>query len=156
MTMKDAREHFAGLSAQGKLPGAILCQQGDCFVTRCACAGLVKQTDTEEEDFQEVDGTLIGPGGFAVTDDGVVISASKLTVLQLKAELKARGLSSEGKRVDLYRRVQASSLRPSDLRVARKRSCVRTSVSLRGGFLGSCPPPTKSSSSPPLLRSIAS
>ena len=122
---------FAGLSAQGKLPGAILCQQGDCFVTRRACAGLVKQTDTEEEDFQEVDGTLIGPGGFAVTDDGVVISASKLTVPQLKAELKARGLSSEGKRVDLYRRVQASSLGPSDLRVARKRSCVRSSVSLR-------------------------
>jgi hypothetical protein len=94
----------------------------------------VKQTETEEEDFQEVDGMLIGPGGFAVTDDGAVISASKLTVPQLKAELKARGLSSEGKRQDLYRRVQASSLGPSEFQVPRMRSCMRSSVSLRGAF----------------------
>ena len=59
-----------------------------------------------EEDFQELDGTLIGPGGFAVTDEGAVISASKLTVPQMRAELTARGLSTEGKRQDLYRRVQ--------------------------------------------------
>ena len=59
-----------------------------------------------EDDFQELDGTLIGPGGFAVTDEGAVISASKLTVPQMRAELTARGLSTEGKRQDLYRRVQ--------------------------------------------------
>ena len=52
-----------------------------------AGAGLVKQQETDEEDYQEIDGTLIGPGGFAVSDDGAVISASKLTVPQLKAEL---------------------------------------------------------------------
>ena len=103
-------------------------------MTRRACSGLVKQTETEEEDFQEVDGTLIGPGGFAVTDDGAVISASKLTVPQLKAELKTRGLSSEGKRQDLYRRVQASSLGLSDFQMPRKRSCMRSSVMLRGAF----------------------
>ena len=71
--------------------------------------GLVKQSEIEEEDFREIDGTLIGPGGFAVTDDGAVISASKLTVPQLKAELTARGLPTEGKRADLYRRVQVPS-----------------------------------------------
>ena len=73
---------------------------------RRAVPGLVQQTEMEEEDFREIDGTLVGPGGFAVTDDGAVISASKLTVPQLKAELTARGLPTEGKRADLYRRVQ--------------------------------------------------
>ena len=35
-----------------------------------------------------------------------MISASKLSVPQLRAELIARGLSAEGRRHDLYRRVQ--------------------------------------------------
>lgn len=75
----------------------------------CVVPGLVKQSEAaEEEDFREIDGTLVGPGGFAVTDDGAVISASKLTVPQLKAELTARGLPTEGKRADLYRRVQVA------------------------------------------------
>ena len=74
-----------------------------------ADAGLVKQQETDEEDYQEIDGTLIGPGGFAVSDDGAVISASKLTVPQLKAELTARALPIEGKRADLYRRVQVGT-----------------------------------------------
>ena len=79
------------------------------FKLRMPCGpGLVKQSEVEEEDFREIDGTLIGPGGFAVTDDGAVISASKLTVPQLKAELTARGLPTEGKRADLYRRVQVA------------------------------------------------
>jgi hypothetical protein len=70
--------------------------------------GLTSQTpeDEEEEDFQEIDGVLIGPGGFAVTEEGAVISASKLSVPQLRAELIARGLSADGRRHDLYRRVQ--------------------------------------------------
>ena len=71
-------------------------------------AGLLKETEKEEEDYEEIDGTMIGPGGSAVTDDGMVISASKLTVPQLKAELTARGLSTDGKRQDLYRRVQVT------------------------------------------------
>ena len=71
-------------------------------------AGLLKETETEEDDYEEIDGTMIGPGGFAVTDDGVVISASKLSVPQLKAELTARGLSTDGKRQTLYRRVQVT------------------------------------------------
>ena len=74
-------------------------------------AGLVKETEKEEDDFEEIDGTMIGPGGFAVTDDGAVISASKLTVPQLKAELTARGLSTDGKRQDLYRRVQVTKFK---------------------------------------------
>ena len=68
----------------------------------------------DDEDFKELDGTLIGPGGFAVTDDGAVISASKLTVPQLRAELTARGLSTEGKRQDLYRRLQVGGDWPSE------------------------------------------
>ena len=72
----------------------------------------------EEEDFQEIDGTLVGPGGFAVTDDGVVISASKLTVPQLRAELTARGLPTEGKRADLYRRVQVALSASSEFSAA--------------------------------------
>ncbi len=67
-----------------------------------------------------------------MTDDGAVISASKLTVPQLKAELKARGLSSEGKRVDLYRRVQASSFGSVGFRVIRECDCMRSVVLCRG------------------------
>lgn len=63
----------------------------------------------EEEESQVIDGVLLSPSGFAVTDDGNIIPVSKLTVPQLRAELKARGLSVEGKRQDLYRRVQAST-----------------------------------------------
>ena len=71
-------------------------------------AGLTKKQseDDDEVDLQEVEGVLIGPGGYAVTDDGAVISASKLTVPQLRGELAARGLSTDGKRQELYRRVQ--------------------------------------------------
>ena len=43
-----------------------------------------------------------------------MISASKLSVPQLRAELIARGLSAEGKRHDLYRRVQVR-LQPQGL-----------------------------------------
>ncbi len=71
-------------------------------------AGLTKKQSEEDDevDLQEVEGVLIGPGGFAVTEDGAVISASKLTVGQLRGELAARGLSTDGRRQELYRRVQ--------------------------------------------------
>lgn len=73
-----------------------------------APAGLTKKQSEEEDevDLQEIEGVLIGPGGYAVTEDGAVISASKLTMTQLRGELTARGLSTEGKRQELYRRVQ--------------------------------------------------
>ncbi|CAL8467194.1 g6730 [Coccomyxa elongata] len=72
--------------------------------------GLTKKQSEEEDevDLQEIEGVLIGPGGYAVTEDGAVISASKLTMTQLRGELTARGLSTEGKRQELYRRVQAA------------------------------------------------
>ena len=80
------------------------------MITHPMHAGLTKQEEAnaaaEDEDFREIEGVLIGPGGFAVTEDGAVVSASKLTMPQLRAELVARGLSAEGKRRDLYRRVQ--------------------------------------------------
>lgn len=71
-------------------------------------AGLTKKQldDDVEMDLQEIEGVLIGPGGYAVTEDGAIISTSKLTVAQLRGELAARGLSTEGKRPELYRRVQ--------------------------------------------------
>lgn len=41
-----------------------------------------------------------------VDTDGKVVAPSKLTVLQLVAELQARGLMTEGSRKELYKRVQ--------------------------------------------------
>ena len=70
-------------------------------------AGLTKEAEaTAEGEYREIEGVLIGPGGSAVAEDGTVLSVSKLTLLALRAELIARGLSVEGKRRDLYRRVQ--------------------------------------------------
>ena len=61
---------------------------------------------------REVDGHLIGEGNCCVYASGVVISVSRLGVPQLRAELAARGLPSDGLRNTLYRRVQART-RPS-------------------------------------------
>ena len=47
-------------------------------------------------------------GNCIVDEEGNVIAPSKLTVGQLRAELNARGLSDEGLRKDLYKRVQAA------------------------------------------------
>lgn len=70
-------------------------------------AGLTKEAEVAEDgEYREIEGVLIGPGGFAVAEDGTVLSVSKLTLPALRAELIARGLSVEGKRRDLYRRVQ--------------------------------------------------
>ncbi|KAK9823409.1 hypothetical protein WJX72_002547 [[Myrmecia] bisecta] len=70
-------------------------------------AGLVAQNE-EAARTREVEGVLIGAGDCAVNEDGSVISVSKLTVGQMRAELTARGLSVDGKRKDLYKRVQAA------------------------------------------------
>ena len=56
---------------------------------------------------REVGGHLIGEGNCCVYESGVVISVSRLGVSQLRAELAARGLPSDGLRNTLYRRVQA-------------------------------------------------
>ena len=77
-------------------------------------AGLTKQAEAAEEDeYREIEGVLVGPGGFAVAEDGTVLPVSKLTVPALRAELIARGLSTDGKRRDMYRRVQVQRLFPS-------------------------------------------
>jgi len=80
---------------------------------KLALAGLTSTEpaeEAEEDDIMEIEGVLIGPNGHVVTEDGVIVSASKLTVPQLKVELSARGLSTDGKRPDLYRRVQVRGL----------------------------------------------
>ena len=58
----------------------------------------------------DIDGkeVRIGEGGACVDEAGSVLAPSKLTIQQLKAELMSRGLSTAGKRKDLYKRVQAA------------------------------------------------
>ena len=54
-----------------------------------------------------VDGVLIGEGNCCCEEDGSVMSVSRMGVRQLRAELTAKGLETDGLRQTLYRRVQA-------------------------------------------------
>ena len=94
-----------------------------------ACAGagaaVVEESEEEEEDIREVDGVFLNRHNLAVEPDtGVVVTPSKLTVLQMRAELAARGLMTEGNRRDLYKRIQVCAL----LVVRHKRWRLGTSV----------------------------
>ena len=60
---------------------------------------------TPKENVTEVDGVRISEGKYAMNAEGKVLSPSSQNVAQLKAELTARSLSTEGKRDDLKRRV---------------------------------------------------
>ena len=64
------------------------------------------QRHEELEQQRVIDGVLIGAGNCAITDDGAVISPSKMTVDQIRAELIARDLPIEGKRKEIYKRLQ--------------------------------------------------
>ena len=48
-----------------------------------------------------IDGVLIGAGNCAISEDGSVISPSKMTVDQIRAELTARHLPQDGKRKEI-------------------------------------------------------
>ena len=53
-----------------------------------------------------VDNVLIGEGNCCCEEDGSVMSVSRMGVRQLRAELTAKGLETDGLRQTLYRRVQ--------------------------------------------------
>ena len=55
-----------------------------------------------------IDGVLIGTGNCAISEDGSVMSPSKMTVDQIRAELTARHLPQDGKRKDIYKRLQVT------------------------------------------------
>lgn len=60
----------------------------------------------EEDEIREVEGVLLNHHNFVVDADGTVQSPSKLTVLQMRVELAARSLMTEGNRRDIYKRIQ--------------------------------------------------
>lgn len=70
-------------------------------------AGILAQPDRLDE-VTELDGVRIVSGKYALNDDGKIASPSSQNMAQLKAELLARGLSAEGKRDELKRRVMVS------------------------------------------------
>ena len=75
----------------------------------CAHAGATVQPETKpNENVTEVDGVRIFEGKYAMSGEGKVLSPSSQNMAQLKAELTARSLSTEGKRDDLKRRVMVS------------------------------------------------
>jgi len=67
-----------------------------------------KVDEFEEPEIVKMDGVLIGVGSCIVDEEGNVKAPSKLTVGELRTELRARGLSDEGLRPDLYKRIQAA------------------------------------------------
>lgn len=78
-----------------------------------AVAGVMTQPQEAADEVTEVAGVRILGGKYVVSDEGKIISPSALKLDQLKAELTARGLSSEGKRENLRRRVMVSQFRPA-------------------------------------------
>lgn len=67
-----------------------------------------RQREEEGMSTFEVDGVMIGQGKCAVDEIGRPISLSKMTIPEMVAELKAKGLNPDGKRKDLYKRIQQS------------------------------------------------
>lgn len=76
---------------------------------RIGCVGLAAKNEQLLQAVEEVEGVAIGAGKCAVDKNGGIIPASRLTPQQLRSELLARGLSTVGKRTELYKRVQAST-----------------------------------------------
>ena len=83
---------------------------GDQYLTLGAVlsAGLMQRHE-EIQQQRVVDGVLIGAGSCAINTDGSVISPSKMTVDQIRAELIARSLPTDGKRKEIYKRLQVDS-----------------------------------------------
>ena len=74
------------------------CNRHDVF------AGVKTQPEPNN-DVTEVNGVRILEGKYAISEEGKILSPSGQNMLQLKAELAARNLSTEGKREELKRRV---------------------------------------------------
>lgn len=72
-------------------------------------AGVLTQSKEAEGDVIDVEGVSILRGN-AITAEGKVISVSNMKANQLRAELTARKLSTEGNQKDLMRRVRVSPL----------------------------------------------
>ena len=70
-------------------------------------AGVLTQSKEAEGDVIDVEGVSILRGS-AITAEGKVISVSNMKANQLRAELTARKLSTEGNQKDLMRRVRVS------------------------------------------------
>lgn len=70
--------------------------------------GIVQPETKPKENVTEVDGVSILDGRYAMSAEGKVLSPSSQNMAQLKAELTARSLSTEGKRDVLKRRVMVS------------------------------------------------
>lgn len=76
--------------------------------------GVVVQPEVKpKSNVTEVDGVTILEGRYAVNAAGKVLSPSSQNITQLRAELTARNLSTQGKRDDLKRRVMVSSVMSS-------------------------------------------
>ncbi|KAK9863255.1 hypothetical protein WJX84_010814 [Apatococcus fuscideae] len=82
--------------------------------------GLMQQHEQLERR-EIIDGVLIGAGNCAIAEDGSVISPSKMTVDQIRAELTARHLPLDGKRKEIYKRLQAARrAMPTDIIATQK------------------------------------
>ena len=66
----------------------------------------------EDDEIRMVEGVLLNQHNFVVDANGIVQSPSKLTVVQMREELAARGLMTEGNRRDIYKRIQVCQLFP--------------------------------------------
>ena len=71
-------------------------------------AGVMAQPKDAVDEITQVDGVSILGGKYAVNAKGKILSPSSQKVPQLKAELTARNLSTEGNREELKRRVMVS------------------------------------------------
>ncbi|KAL0040844.1 hypothetical protein WJX79_006986 [Trebouxia sp. C0005] len=89
--------------------------------------GVMAQPKDAVDEITQVEGESILGGKYAVNADGKILSPSSQKVRQLKAELTARNLSTEGNREELKRRVMAArNAEPPDMAKAiRKKEALR-------------------------------
>lgn len=89
--------------------------------------GVMAQPKDAVDEITQVDGVSILGGKYAVNAEGKILSPSSQKVPQLKAELTARNLSTEGNREELKRRVMAArNAEPPDMAKAiRKKEALR-------------------------------
>ena len=77
-------------------------------------AGAMVQPEVKpKDDVTEINGVKIFEGRYAMNDEGKVLSPSAQNMPHLKAELTARGLSTQGKSSELKRRVMVSCVMSS-------------------------------------------
>ncbi|KAL0023347.1 hypothetical protein WJX77_009730 [Trebouxia sp. C0004] len=89
--------------------------------------GVMAQPKDAVDEITQVEGVSILGGKYAVSAEGKILSPSSQKVPQLKAELTARNLSTEGNREELKRRVMAArNAEPPDMAKAiRKKEALR-------------------------------